>query len=366
MPDEDRAGAESSTASQDSTAASSTAAAPGGDQKTGQDSTAASSTATAEPKSIAGAMEQAIAVMNKAAEARNKPNGDDKGEGSPAHEGSGKDGAKPQGEGADAQQQQAGSDGKPAGDAEGEEKLSPKAEQRFKELTGKLKQAEPKVRNWDRLQGWCESAGFENAEQFSSFLNAGRLINLDPLKAIPVLERTLEECRRRVGETDELPPDIQKRLADGYIDDATARELARERARNLYQSRLSEQDRQRGEVDRQRREAEGRVTAIADAITKAEKAWKASDPDYEKLQPFVLDRVTADLTRNGHTIRTEEDAVKLFQDAVKIVKNGAGTLRGPQKEITPKQGGAGGSGAAPKPKNVLEAMEQAHRQLQSS
>jgi hypothetical protein len=343
---------------QDSGKAESLPAAPAGGTETGKDGSAASSTAKAEPSSAVEAMKQAMTVMDAANAERTgaKP----KEAGSPAQEASGKDGdAKPEGEG----------DGKgDAGDGkddEGKGKPNPKTEARFVELTGKLKEAEPKVRNWDSMQTYINTSGWKNPQAFAQFLEFGKMANLEPHKAIPVLEKTLEALKRRVGEAGELPADIQKRLDDGLIDEAAAREIASLRGRSQFVEQQTEQQRQQDALDNQRDTEERRVHSIADSITKADKAWQSSDPDYQKLQPLVMDKVLVLLSQEGANVKTPEDAQKLFDKAVSEGKKQAAALRGPGREIRPMTNGGGGKGAVPDPKNAYEAVTQAYAGLRA-
>src|SRR5690606_4126891 len=101
-------------------------------------------------------------------------------------------------------------------------------------------------------QQFVDSAGFRGPEQFAQYLEIGRLMNHDPLKAIPIIEQTLAALKQRVGLDGSLPEDIQKRLDEGLIDEATARELAEARARQTYQETLTEEQRQQQQLAAER------------------------------------------------------------------------------------------------------------------
>lgn len=330
--------------------------------QTESDGKAASSTATAaEPKSSLEAMKQASTILSNANAERT---GQTKAGESPTQEASGK---------TDAEQQGSKTEGATEGDDAAEadrkwrESLKPETAARFKKLTDDLAVVAPKVKNWDGLQAWVAEAGFKDPKQFARGLDFLRMANLEPHKAIPILEQTLESLKRRVGAAGDLPADIQERLDNGIIDEPTARELATERGRNRFQQEREEQGRQEAEANRVREAEETRVDTIANAVSAAEVAWQKSDPDYGKLAPLVQNAVLALLQQKGNTIRTAEDAQKLYKEAIAQVKQAAGTIRGPLREVkAPVGDGGGGKVTAPEPKSSLEAMQLKQRQMRAT
>lgn len=326
------------------------------EQKPAGDGKAESSTATAaSPKSSLDAMKQAQSILSTANAERT---GQTKAGESPTQEASGKDDAKQEGKTDGAE----GSDAAAEAERKFQDSLKPETRARFKKLTDGLASAEPKVKNWDSLQAWVSDSGFKDPKQFAAFLDLGRMSHLEPHKAIPILEHTLETLKKRVGAAGELPADIAERLEKGLIDDATARELAAERGKNKFLDDREVRTRQEADAKQIRDDEKARVDSIASSISVAETAWQKSDPDYGKLAPLVQDKVLALLQQKGNEVRTADDAQKLFKEAVAEVKKVAGTIRGQVREVKgPIGDGGSGKGAAPVPKSSFEAMQLALR-----
>ena len=312
---------------------------------------------------------------------------DDSGEGSPTSEESGSDADSTQ----DQDRSGGGDEDEDAEKAKAEkaekewlQKQKPETARRFQELTGKLRtsneerkqlqeQLQSQQADVQRLQQfnqWVnETAGFTSQQQWQEFLQTGALINNDPAAGLQALERYAATLREQLGLSGALPEDIQQRLDDGLLDEASARELANaRRLRDVGDSTRRQQEQRRQARERQKAQQE-RTQSIANAVNDAEKAWRAKDPDYDALAADVQDKVIALLQKEGGSLKGPEDAVKLYERAVQSVKKLASLGSRQKREIQTVNSGAGGGNQAAgekPPSTMVGAMRRAYDQARKT
>jgi hypothetical protein len=177
----------------------------------------------------------------------------------------------------------------------------------------------------------------------------------DPFSALERLEPIYQELRKRAGHT--LPDDLARKVDEGYMDEASARELAQARVR----ANLAAAESQR---------ANGQVNAVAantvvernrSAAASWESAVIAKDPDFERKRVMVQDAARAILAQEGQP-KTPEDAVRVLDRAYQRVNNALGgfaprpgaTLRQPSSASSPSPNNV----APAPPKSLREAAQQ--------
>lgn len=221
-------------------------------------------------------------------------------------------------------------------------------------LNDRVAALEPDATATQQMRDWAAAKGItkEDFNQVFSIMEAART---DPNKALQMLEPLRANLMKQAGH--ELPEDLAGEVDLGTIPEATAKELSILRA---AAQRREEQDRLTAERT-EREQAESDITTrglnMAKAVQAAEAKLKRTDPDYERIQDFVKDRVESELMRKAPT--SEKEAVEQFHAAVKAVKARAHGLLPPRKETTTFTGGHGSTNNRPVPDSALDAVKAA-------
>lgn len=166
------------------------------------------------------------------------------------------------------------------GKEDGVSQEKPVPYERFKEVNTKVQQLEttvkehePVVKAHNEIVSYCNERNVSR-EQFSEGLEIMGLINTDPVKALEKLNKIVGELQRFTGTT--LPQDLQKRVDEGRLELADARELATSRA----QAKFGERSLQ----NHQRMRQQEQMVNMQRATTSAVNSWaesKSSDPDFK-------------------------------------------------------------------------------------
>ena len=149
-----------------------------------------------------------------------------------------------------------------------------------------------------------------------------------------------------------LPEDVQQRLNDGFIDEESARELARHRA-------VTDQQAQYRENLAREREEQTRREFVAGARTAVE-GWEAQirarDPDYDAKVPMIEDRINALIAREGLP-SNHEGSVDLARRAYADVTKQLAHMR-PVRPTSPTLNGFGhvAAHATPRPNSMQDAI----------
>jgi hypothetical protein len=156
----------------------------------------------------------------------------------------------------------------------------------------------------------------------------------------------------------ELPDDLKTRVDEGEMTTEAASELSKARhaaagatvrAQQLEQQR--ETERQAGET----RQAQESSNLVTKAVNDWEGQQRATDPDYQRLRPLILDKMVAFVASNGPP-PTPDHGIRLAnwakQEVLKVARAGS-----PTPKATTAHPSANGSAKAPlraEPKNVYE------------
>jgi uncharacterized protein (UPF0147 family) len=236
--------------------------------------------------------------------------------------------------------------------------LPHKTRKRIQQLLQERQQLSAPAQNWNQLQNWVESSGLTQ-DDFTQGLAVMAMCNSNPIKAIEVLRNIADDMEKQIGLTGDLPEDIQRRLDAGLIDDETARELARARATQNFHSQRERESMRRSQLERERLQVEAQANAAGQAVTAWERQWQQTDPDYQKLQPFVEAEIVRLMNVEGIPANAD-DAVKQAQKALDNVRKNVSGIRPnqQQREIKPPTGGHSPNLTA-KPKSSFEAAKMA-------
>lgn len=180
------------------------------------------------------------------------------------------------------------------------------------------------------------------------------LIKNDPFKALAVMQGYVDQLQGMTG--GKLPPDLQEKVRTGHIDRQTAEQLSRERARGQFNETQLTSLRQRQQQEDAARQQQQLSEAIKGTVGQWEAGIAQKDPDYERKQPMVQDRIWALAQQHGIP-RTQQDALALAQQAYKDVNAYLSGLM-PQGQMRALPAATGSTQPAP-PANLEEAVRRA-------
>jgi hypothetical protein len=183
----------------------------------------------------------------------------------------------------------------------------------------------------------------------------------DPNIALEVLLPIVSQLQALSGNS--MPPDLQKKIDEGYIDDETAKEIAQLRANNYRTKQQATAATARVEsvnTQTQQIQQQQLVQNMVSEVTKWESNWKSSDPDYARKQPLVEAKVALLQSRHG-TPQNVEQALYLANFAKDEVEKELKGLVPRKEEIRTVTGGNQKGALAPKANSTQDAVMQALR-----
>ena len=198
------------------------------------------------------------------------------------------------------------------------------------------------------VRSYQEGSGISN-DEFKDLLNAGYLGKTDPEKAIPVVEAYLEKLKAATG--DKLPDDLSQKVKDGYMDETTAREVSKERAKAAQATARANAAESKTEANN----ARAATQEVVGAVNTWEQQQIAKDPDYAKKKELVHTFVRDDFTRNGRPA-TKEDAIKVPEAALKKATQILGGVASPKPTPKMPSSKTGKTGVTTQPKTLREAV----------
>jgi hypothetical protein len=230
-------------------------------------------------------------------------------------------------------------------------------ETKVQELEAVMQQQKDVV---DRFNGFTQAvqrAGLTPQEVDTGF-EIMRLMKSDPEKAYQMLQPYIDALSEFTGS--KLPADLQEKVDKGAMDEDSAREVARLRSRSAWTTKRTQEQQATTAQQEQQRRVQAHVNTVANAITGWETNWEKNDPDYQKKQALVSDRIVALMQAEGYP-RDAKAAVAMAERAKKAVEDHLSKMLPQRPAKKPVTGGSSGSGVAPKPNSMLEAVQQGLR-----
>lgn len=181
-----------------------------------------------------------------------------------------------------------------------------------------------------------------------------RLLASDPKGAVEKLQAFTAHWQEKVGHT--LPADLQQKVDDGVLDDATAKEVASLRATSaLDKTRNAAEG-----AERERTSTAHRQQEIHDSVNAYQAELKAKDPDYTpEKHDMVVDALTALVTKHG-VPSTVADARAMAKTAYDTVTTRLAKFKPPPRAVaSPAVGRRINQPAEAQPKSMREAIERA-------
>lgn len=230
---------------------------------------------------------------------------------------------------------------------------------RFRELVkekntykAQMAEYEADAKQYRDIQSFMESKNLTAEEVVEGFALMAQMKSGDPAKAREALMQKIELLEMASGH--KLPPDLEEKVDQGYIDRETAQELHQQRVGAERKAQLAQSQLDRRSQDDQR----SQVNAMASAVAAWEQATKSSDPDFDLKAELVKDRVRAHVASNGMP-RNAEEALKLSKDSYDAVTQTLLRVRGDKAPMRTAVGGKTNGSVQPEPKNLLDVIRRA-------
>lgn len=221
---------------------------------------------------------------------------------------------------------------------------------RFKQLLRERNEFKTRAEEYDRIQDFMVRFKIEPEETANAF----RILAMsksDPAKALEELKVLAHTLAVQAGEV--LPPDLNEKVENGYLDKEAAQELSRARIRADLERAKREELEQRYQteaVDRQ-------VTTMADAVVAWEEQTRRTDPDYGIKADMIDDRVRAIVSERGKP-KSVEEALAIANEAYDTVSTRLRSMRQPKAPMRSAIGGKVSGSPTPEPKSVLDVIQQ--------
>ena len=240
-------------------------------------------------------------------------------------------------------------------------KLRPESRRRFERLLAQRNEArqnltsvEPELTQHRRLQGYLQTNQLA-PEDVNTLLGIGAALRKGDYKAFldgvtPFVMSAQEALGLRVA------PDLMRQVNEGTMDDASARELTRQRHRaQQAEARLTDMNR----VTETTQQVQA-TTAMKDAVDTWEANLRKRDPDYGQMSDAVRRAAQGLLQERGQP-RDAREAVALTQAAYDEVKAMFNRARPPPRPTrpTPSSIHVATGTTQGEPRNMKDAVVQA-------
>jgi hypothetical protein len=170
------------------------------------------------------------------------------------------------------------------------------------------------------------------------------LMKTNPVEAHKRISEYKARLDAYVGDT--LPPEIQKKVEEGYVDEESAKELARLKAQHsLYEQQ------QANVIQQREQHARGNIHS---AVVNWEQQMKVKDPDWSAKQEMVTDQVKLMLQAEKPT--TPEEALALVERAHSTIKERLSRFAPQRRPVNHVSSSTSSANATAQPRSLLEAV----------
>lgn len=227
--------------------------------------------------------------------------------------------------------------------SEADQKLPFHNHPRWKEVVSERDAYRSDAGQYRQITNYMSSNGL-STEEVSEGFEIMALMKNNPVEAHKKISEYKAKLDAYVGET--LPPEIHKKVEEGYIDEDTAKQLA------AFQADKQLRD-QRAAYAEEQQAQQGRAS-IHGAVVNWEQQMKVKDPDWSAKQEMVIDQ--AKLLLASERPSTPEQALALVERAHSIIKERLSRFAPQRKPISHVASSTSSANAAPVPKSLLEAV----------
>jgi len=225
---------------------------------------------------------------------------------------------------------------------------------RWKEMINERDQLKPAAEQYEKITTFMHSNGL-SPQEMAEGMYVMALMKNNPAEAYQKLQQYVGTLARFTG--DVLPDDLQAKVNDGFIDQDSARELARLkaerefsalRAQEVYQAQIHEQEAARAQHELTNSHA------MVNAVTQWEHAERAKDPDWAAKYEMVQDRVKALLSATP--ARSPSDALQIAQRALADVNARLRPLAGRNVPLRSPTSSMSSANTAPAPRTLADVI----------
>lgn len=212
----------------------------------------------------------------------------------------------------------------------------------------------PKAQQFEKIEQFAKQNRL-SMQDLEVLHEVGALIVGDPDKALERLRPIIAELEKQTGGV--LPPDLQERVALGYISKQDAHELVATRNRLARNTEQTEAQKQEAAAAEQTRQFKATVDSATTVANEWEAARKGKDPDWPMKQSRIHERIKLAVYETGFPDTKAKVVTMLDGIYADVNKEFKGFAPKP-KEVRVATGGAS-SRATSAPTSALEAAKQA-------
>jgi hypothetical protein len=188
------------------------------------------------------------------------------------------------------------------------------------------------------------SANGLSTEEVAEGFQIMALMKTNPAEAHKRISEYKSRLDAFVGAT--LPPEIQKKVEEGYVDEESAKELAMLKAQHgLYQQQ------QINAMQQREQNARGNIHS---AVVGWEQQMRVKDPDWSAKQEMVIDQVKLMLQAEKPT--TPEEALALVERAHSTIKERLSRFAPQRRPVNHVSSSTSSANATAQPRSLLEAV----------
>jgi hypothetical protein len=197
-----------------------------------------------------------------------------------------------------------------------------------------------------------------NQDEANTLMTIGAMMKNDPQRALQMIQPYVRDLMQVTGNV--LPPDLHEQVQQGYMTEAAALELSRQRALNQQyqlQQQHQSQRQQQEDVNRQQRLGSDIQTALAGLESK----WRTSDPDYKMKAARVLERVELmwfKAKQTNQLPKSVDEAVQMAERVKKEVDQEIKNFTPQRKTVNPPIDGGTNASTRPAPRSTLDVINQ--------
>ena len=221
---------------------------------------------------------------------------------------------------------------------------------RFQELIAEKNELKPLADNYVQITNYLAENNISSDEAAEGF-QIMALIKNNPVEARKALQPWIDELDLHAG--NRFPSDIQEKIDQGYIDEASAADMTRMR----MAAEVAEGKRQMTEDQLAQAQQAQHVNSLAEVVTEWENGKLETDPDYELKQEEMDDRVKALISEFGQP-QDADQAIQLVEAAYETVNARFAARRPQKKAVRTASGGKPAGNPAAQPERVLEVIQQ--------
>lgn len=218
---------------------------------------------------------------------------------------------------------------------------------RWKEMIQERDQLKPAAEQYQKITTFMNNNGL-STQEMAEGMQVMALMKNDPIAAYAKLKGYLDNLAPVAGEI--LPEDIRQKVDDGFIDEETAKELARLKAEKDFHSQrfLEQQTRQERQVSEQNQRA------MYESVATWEQAEKAKDPDWAAKYEMVMDRVKSLLSEKQP--KNAQEAVEVARRALADVNSRLRPLAGRSTNLRSPTSSLSSANTRPAPRSLEDVV----------